>query len=832
MKILTRYILKEMLGPTVLGFLFYTSLILMKQLFDLAGMIISRSLAPAVVGKLLLLSLPNIVVLTVPMSLLFGILIAIGRLSSDSEIIAMRALGISTKTIYLPVFLFSVVVFLINLYLMNVVLPRGNSEFTKLRADIFTSTVEKEIQPRRFYDDYENLMIYVNDIDPRTAQWKGVFVADTREEGAQQSSTPLTPQQMAERAARERQEQQREAGPGALTPGGGQRIVIAQGGNLGVLRGANQVQVWMNLRNAQTHVMDPRRPDRYDLNRNATQRILLPDKYSSTDPAGQYAKSLREMDLRELVRQEQMLRTVTSKKTVSDLERQTFNLARVEIHKKFAIPFACVVFGILGLPLGITNRRGGKSSGFSLSIGIILFYYVMINNGEALARTGRVSPMIGMWTPNILLLVIGIYLLFRANRDTGAQKRDSGLLKRALSAVINRRRQRRDTTRPVTSRSEMAEPDEPPILKRLDITFPNILDRYILREFLKVLALVLISTAALFTVIDYTGIAGDIRDNKIPVHMVLSYYRFSMFSILNWTLPISVLVATLVTFGMLSKNNEVTAFKSGGVSLYRAAVPVIAVAGVIALLAYFNLDFVLPYANQRANQIHSKIKGSKVVQTAGQQRLWFIGKGRYIINFLSYDNNTKQVSQIQVFEFHPTDFRITRRVYADRAKWDGRGWVFSDGWLRSFTDEGATTYTPIVNPIRLYYQETPQDFALEGNSDPSQMTFNELRRYIRSLRKTGYAAEKLSVQLYSKTSWPFLSIVMALIALPFAFRIGKRGALYGVGIALVVGIFYWMVYAVFTKFGEVGNLPPALSAWSANILFAIAAVYMFLHAET
>ncbi len=112
------------------------------------------------------------------------------------------------------------------------------------------------------------------------------------------------------------------------------------------------------------------------------------------------------------------------------------------------------------------------------------------------------------------------------------------------------------------------------------------------------------------------------------------------------------------------------------------------------------------------------------------------------------------------------------------------------------------------------------------------MTFAQLRRYIDTIRKSGYAAEELSVKLYEKTSWPFISVVMALIALPFAFRAGKRGALYGVGIALVVGIVYWMIFAVFTKFGEVGNLPPVLSAWSANVLFAIAAVYLFLHVDT
>src|SRR6266511_1115724 len=151
MKILSRYIFKEMIAPTVLGFSFYTFIILMRNLFDFAGMIIKRSLPAATVGKLLLLSLPHIVVLTVPMSLLFGILIAVGRLSSDSEIVAMRALGISTRTIYRPVFLFSFAIFLLNIYLINSVMPKGNRQFVALRAELMTSSAEKAIKPRIFY---------------------------------------------------------------------------------------------------------------------------------------------------------------------------------------------------------------------------------------------------------------------------------------------------------------------------------------------------------------------------------------------------------------------------------------------------------------------------------------------------------------------------------------------------------------------------------------------------------------------------------------------------------------------------------------------------------
>src|SRR3954471_15547264 len=234
----------------------------MRQLFQLAGLIIRRSLPLVTVHKQLLLSLRWFIVLPFPMSLLFGILIAIGRLSSDSEIIAMRALGISTRTIYRPVFLFSFLVFLINLYLMNFVLPRGNAEFAALRSEIFTSQIEKELKPRVFYDEYENLTIYVNDVDPKTLQWKGVFVADSRtadETRTGTSSGPVTIAQQIQGAKAEA------AQPASILPQrSSNKIIVAESGNLSILQPHNQV--WLNLKTAETHLWDPKKPDRYDLN--------------------------------------------------------------------------------------------------------------------------------------------------------------------------------------------------------------------------------------------------------------------------------------------------------------------------------------------------------------------------------------------------------------------------------------------------------------------------------------------------------------------------------------------------------------------------------------
>jgi len=333
MKILSRYIFKEMIAPTVLGFSFYTFIILMRNLFDFAGMIIKRSLPAATVGKLLLLSLPHIVVLTVPMSLLFGILIAIGRLSADSEIIAMRALGISTRTIYRPVFLFSFLMFLLNFYLMNVVLPRGNTQFAALRAEVFTSSIEKEIKPRVFYAEYENLIIYVNDIDSATGLWKGVFVADSRSDESRPA--PVTVQQQVEAAA---------AAESALpfsAMRSSTKVIVAESGTLSIVQPSKQI--WMNLNNAETHIWDPRKPDRYDRTINVTQRMKLPDKFAGDQP-GVYVRSLRELNLKELIDQANVAAHMKG-----PVFQDVYRMAKVEIHKKFAIPFACLVFGILGL---------------------------------------------------------------------------------------------------------------------------------------------------------------------------------------------------------------------------------------------------------------------------------------------------------------------------------------------------------------------------------------------------------------------------------------------------------------------------------------------------
>lgn len=771
MKILSKYLIREMLGPTLLGLSFYTFILITRETMMLAELIIREGAGPGTIGTLLLFTIPHVVVLTVPMAVLFGILIAVGRLSSDSEIIAMRSSGLSLPFVYRPVLYFSIGIFLINLILINVLVPYSNSRLQEIQTDLATRAVKSQIQPRVFYDEFDDLVLYVDDIDPSTSRWKGIFIADSTQPGRS-------------------------------------NVIVASSGNLTVEEGTSRT--WIDLVNARNHIGRPGNEEAYDLVTHGVQR--LSPRIETVE--AETSRSYKSMSLGELWR--------ALSRVDNPLDRRS---VRVEIHKKLSIPFACIAFGLVALPLGLTNRRGGRSSGFSLSIAIILLYYVLLTWGSDLAEEGRIPAGLGIWLPNIALLILGGMLLNRANRDTG-RRGGSGRIARLFERL------RKGKSKASSERTAVVEQAYQPLLQRLDVTFPNLLDRYVLTLLVRIILLVLFSTLILFIVINYTEIADDIRENSIAMADVISFYQFYSLQILDILLPLSILLGTLITFGILSRNSELVAIKSSGVSLYRLSVPVLLVAALISVVSYFLLDFVLPYSNRRYHDLENLIKGRESAAAVDlNQRQWVWGEGPWLFNFLTFDERANTLSEVQVFEFDQEDFSVTRRVSAREARFDGVGWVFVDGWMRSFGADGGVSFTPIRSPIRLHYPERPLYFSTEIRT-PQEMTFGELRRHIRDLQRSGYAADALQVELYRKTAWPFLPLVMALIALPFAFRMGKRGALYGIGIAIFLGFAYWLVFVLFTKFGEVGNLPAILAAWSANVLFAIAAITMFLRVET
>ncbi|MFW6012160.1 MAG: LPS export ABC transporter permease LptF [bacterium] len=789
MRLLDRYLIREISGPLALGFLVYTFILLLDALFDVADMIIRRGLPVSTVAEILLLSVPNIVVLTIPMALLFGVLIAIGRLASDSELVALRSSGVSLLSLYRPILLVSGLLTVLNMVLMVYVLPWGNNRLQLTRLEALTQNVSAQVQPRVFWDEWENQVLYVFEA-PEGEPWRGVFLAQ---------SIPSTRENVVTVAERGR----------VRVEGDGERVIL-------------------ELADAWVHEADLESPDSYQISSHRRLEVLVEDQLATEQRARiTSSKGVRELTLAELA------------EWAADPDRsaQTRRLARVEIHKKFSIPFASLVFGIFALPLGFNNRRGSKASGFALSIVVIVAYWVLLDVGEKSSAAGGFPPWLAMWVPNLVLSVLGLVLLARRNRDKSLLL---GRLNRWIQGAAARLRtlgrRRRVLQQHRRARQRQGErADRPHLvirLPRFQLLFPNLLDRYVLRIFSSMFVLVVLSGLAIFIIADLTSKADEIFENQVSRSVVVNYYKYSSLQSLYEITPVLVLVTTLITFSLLSKSNEVTALKALGVSLFRLALPVVVAALGVTVFTVFLQSKILPAANQRVAELNDRIRGRDTSRTYRRaDRQWLFGQGRYIYNYLHYDAGRQALQRLQVFEFDD-EYHLVRRLVADRAVYDESGWWrFETGWFRRFDAVRVASYERFPDEVLARFPEDPEYFQSEIRP-PEQMAYRELERYVAELEASGQAVPELRVELQSKIAYPVISLVMALVALPFAFRLGRQGALYGIGVSIVLGMVFLAIYATFTTLGEAGALPAAVAVWSPNVIFALLSVYLFLGVRT
>jgi LPS export ABC transporter permease LptG/LPS export ABC transporter permease LptF len=800
---LDRYVLREISGPLALGFIIYTFILLLQYLFQSAEMIIQRGLPVSTVIRLILHVIPSTCVLTIPMSMLFAILIAVGRLSSDSELIALRSCGISLMTLFRPVLLLSTLLAGLNIYLSMQVMPHSNHALELLKLEIAARSVSQQIQPRVFYEEWPGKVVYVFEIPQGQTRWKGVFFADT------------------------------------VPRGDKHQITIAEWGEPRV-DAAGELLV-LSLENAVTHTMSLKDPGDYQVIHQEHWNVVLEDQFTSRKRAEISAtKSVRARDLSEL------WEWIKDPYSTDEMR----NVAWVQIHKNFSIPTACLVFGLLALPLGFSNRRGSRSSGFVLSLLVIIGYWIVLSNGEEAARYGNMAPWLAMWLPNVIFGGLGLMLLVRRNRDRGLSLGRLGHGFYALLgglAALGRRRQerqeRRRAERPVSQREKRRDrrresheesPREGRLVLRLPqfhLRFPNIMDRYVIRTFLGIFLVVVASGLTLFVMADLTDLLDDIVKNQAPREVVFNYFKYQSLQIFYTICPILVLVTMLMTYSLMSRTNEVTAFKALGVSLFRLSVPAVVIAALISLFNFYLQSEVLPASNRRVSELRDEIIGrstNRHYQRADRQ--WVFGQDRFIYNYLHFSEEDETLQRLQVFEFND-DHQLVARLFTQSARYDGEHWTIAGGWRRTFEGRRILDFSPFQEAVRSDFPETPDYFTAEVRP-PEQMRFDELKTYIGELEQRGERVPDLKVELYNKISFPVVSLIMALVALPFAFRLGRQGALYGIGVAVVLGIIYMALFVFFSTLGKTGAFPPLLAVWSPNLVFGVMSLYLFLGVRT
>jgi LPS export ABC transporter permease LptG len=367
--------------------------------------------------------------------------------------------------------------------------------------------------------------------------------------------------------------------------------------------------------------------------------------------------------------------------------------------------------------------------------------------------------------------------------------------------------------------------------------FPQFLDFYLLRNFLFYFALLLVAFILLFEVFTFFDLLNDIARHRTGIVEVVNYFRYLCCYLFYQLAPLACLVAILVTLGVMTKNNELVAFKAAGVSLYRIALPLLAI-GVVFATGLVVLDGTyLPYANQRQNELRNIIRGRPAQTYFRPGRQWIFGDSdganAKIYEYQLFDPDRQLFGDLNVFELDPQTFTLRRRVYAARAHWEPQqnAWVLESGWVRDFDRGNVTHYTPFPVYELAELDEPPSYFRREVRQ-AFQMNWWTLRKYIGTLQQAGFDVAGLSVQLQKKLSFPLIAPIIIMLAIPFSILVGTRGALGGVVVGVGLGVVYWAVAALFEAMGAVGQLPAMIAAWSPDAIFFFLGLYFFLKMPT
>ncbi|HTX15305.1 MAG TPA: LPS export ABC transporter permease LptF [Candidatus Baltobacteraceae bacterium] len=807
MRLIDRYISREVVSHALLGLVVFTFVFFVPRLVQLMDLVVRHSGNPGTVTLLFLCTIPPALSFTLPMAVLVGVLIGLGRMSADSEIVALHAAGISLRRLLLPVGFVALVGTLITLATTFWLSPASLRTLRSLEDRLLASQASFSIQPRVFDERFPHVVLYVQDVEAAATRWHGVFLATSGISGF------------------------RSAGD---SHSGSNESSVTTAENAFIMSGSSEGQIQLHLGRGSTHEYDPSDPNRYNVTTFGENDIPV-DISAATSAARNTPLSAAE-------------RTTTALLTDNG---PSWRDSRIEFQRRIAVPAACLIFALLGVPIGVRPRRGGRAAGLVLALILIGGYYFIFVYGIHMAQLGRVSPWGGVWAADIVTAVAGL-LFLRRIENVRKPNRIVGW----LESLWLRHARKSEATNGNGRAVESSAPIAPPVpisngpvalasataAARIEgatrvqstMAFPMLVDVYLFEQFSYYLLVLLVGFVLIFDAFTLFDLLGDITRNHISVVTVLNYFRYLVPLMVYQLAPLATLVATLVTLAILAKNNEVIALKASGISMYRLVLPLLLCACLVAGGMFLLDDTFLPYANQRQDALRDRIKGKPAQTYLEPARQWIFGEHSKIYNYELFDPDRQLFGGLNVFELDPATFQIRRRIYAARASWEPteNAWILTGGWVRDFDADGRVTrYDPFTATSLPELTEPPSYFRREVRQY-YQMNWRQLGQYIASLRQAGFDTARLSVQWQKKFAFPLIAAIIVFLSAPFAFLTGTRGAIGGLAVAVGIGVVYWATSALFEAMGSVGQLPPLLAGWAPDAIFGFLGVYFFLRMPT
>jgi LPS export ABC transporter permease LptG/LPS export ABC transporter permease LptF len=780
LKTLDRYVIREIIPPMLLALLIFTFLLTLPPFMQHLENLLAKGAGITTVARLLWTLVPQALGLTIPMALLVGILVGLGRLSADREAVALLACGISPYRLLRPIGALSAAAALATLYVMIVAIPDANRTFLAITFDIVSKRVESDVRPRVFFEDFPGWVLYAADeAAPRQPGWRRLVVADTSRPESIQMYFAEHGRLAIDRVKRSVD----------LVLGNGTRYTTGKAGETDTMRFDEEIAVKLN-------------PE-----------AVFPQV---TIQKGPNEKTIGE------------LREDAAKKAKAGVSPHPEIIA---LQQKFSFPIACLVFGIIGLALGLTVARDGKLAGFVVGVIVIFAYYVVMFLAESLTKGHYLNAYLSRWVPNIVLGAFGVGSLVWRARVTSARL--------PFTLPIRFTRTPREPKGAAARATLPASPESAPAPRPKGVVLvirvprfagpaPGLLDRYVARAYLRVAGIAFFALLGLFYISTFLDKSDKIFKGQAHASSVVVLLIYMTPQFIYYVIPIAALLSVLVTFGVLSRSSELTVMKACGISLYRTALPVLVLSLAFSAMIFGLEQKLLARANRRAEVLDAQIRGRAPRIFDAMNRRWVVSREGDIYHFRYFDPDRDELSALTIYTPRKDAWALASMTYAERAKYNN-GWHAPSGWIRDFTAQ--PTAVTVFKDRRLPDLESPDYFETE-QPVAEMMTVGQLRRYVQELAASGMNVVPQAVELQRKMAFPFVTLVMTLLAVPFGVSMGRRGTLYGIGLGIVLALSYWILSSLFVALGKGGLLTPVLAGWAPNIIVVGTAAYLFLTVKT
>ena len=782
-----RYVFKEILPPFFLALLIFTFLLVLPPVMDYLENLLAKGVTWGTAARILWTLLPQALGLTIPMAVLVGVLIGLGRMSGDRESVALLACGVSPYRLLRPIGTLALITTAVTTYVMIVSIPNANQTFREITFGVVTQTVETDIQPRVFYQQFPGWVLYPKEEpDPGQSGWKKLMVARSED--------------------------------------GETTIYFAERGRLVIDKEKRAVDLVLS----DGYIYKTGKGD------TGTTRFTA-DMVLSLNPDSVFPKINLQPGLNE--------KTIAQLREDAELKRAKGMSAHPEviaIQQKFSFPVACLVFALIGLALGLSVAREGKLASFVIGVLVIFAYYIVMFLSESLTKGHYLNMYMTRWLPNILLGIFGVAaLVWRARFIDGRLPISVDWVTRLVERIRARWRQDQGAVAgPATPRRAPTAAAGPararggaPVLvirlPRVRWPTPGLLDRYISRIYVKIVGLSFLALLGLFHISTFLDRSDKIFKGQATTAEVgqLLVYRTPQFVL--YVIPIAALLSVLVTFGLLSRNSELTVMKACGISLYRASVSVLLLSLMFSVVIFQLEQRLLASSNRKAEVIDAKIRGRTPRVFDAVNRQWVLGRDGAIYHYSYFNPEMKELAALRIYQPASDAWRLRTETAAIRATHKA-GWVGHQVRIGDFSSPTPRWQTFAERPLLL----EPPDYFETEQPVAEMMSIGQLRRYVNELSASGLNVAHLAVELQHKMAFPFVTLVMTLLAIPFGVSTGRRGALYAVGLGIVLALSYWIVMSLFVALGKSGLLTPWLAAWSPNIIVLGASGFMFLTVKT